>query len=59
MGLSKSKLGATRKEVEKGKLSFKDSIEYTMYSRHDAPDDELASDVQESPVMKVNSPANK
>ena len=45
MGLPKSKLSATRKEVESGKLSFKDSIEYKMYSRHDQPNDELASDV--------------
>jgi glycerol-3-phosphate dehydrogenase len=59
MGLSKSKLSATRKEVEKGRLSFKDSIEYKMYSRHDAPDDELASDAEGSPVMSTDSPANK
>jgi len=45
MGLPKSKLTATRKQVEQGKLSFKDSIEYKMYSRHDQPNDELASDM--------------
>ena len=59
MGLPKSKLSASRKQVESGKLSFKDSVEYKMYSRHDAPDDEMASDVQGSPVMKKDSPANK
>lgn len=45
MGLPKSKLTATRKQVESGKLEFKDTAEYNMYSRHDAPDDELKSDV--------------
>lgn len=59
MGLPKSKLSASRKEVESGKLSFKDSAEYKLYSRHDAPDDEMASDAQGSPVMKKDSPANK
>lgn len=59
MGLPKSKLSATRKEVESGKMSFKDSVEYKMYSRHDAPDDEMKSDVEGSPVMKKESPANK
>jgi glycerol-3-phosphate dehydrogenase len=59
MGLPKSKLTATRKEVESGKLSFKDLVEYKLYSRHDAPDDEMASDAQASPVMKKGSPANK
>ncbi|KAI9729929.1 MAG: mitochondrial glycerol-3-phosphate dehydrogenase [Claussenomyces sp. TS43310] len=59
MGLPKSKLTATRKEVESGKLSFKDSVEYKMYSRHDAPGDELESDAQESPVMKGEAGANR
>lgn len=59
MGLPKSKLSATRKQVESGKLPFKDSIEYKMYSRHDAPADEMESDVKGSPVMKKDSPANK
>jgi glycerol-3-phosphate dehydrogenase len=59
MGLPKSKLKATRKEVESGKLSFKDSIEYKMYSRHDQPDDELESDAKQNFVMKPDSPANK
>ncbi|KAG0646046.1 Glycerol-3-phosphate dehydrogenase [Hyphodiscus hymeniophilus] len=59
MGLPKSKLTATRKQVESGKMSFKDSIEYKMYSRHDGPDDELASDAKGSPMMKEGSAAEK
>lgn len=59
MGLPKSKLKATRKEVESGKMSFKDQAEYKMYSRHDQPDDELESDLKGSPAMKPDSPANK
>lgn len=59
MGLPKSKLSATRKQVESGKLSFKDSIEYKMYSRHDAPAEEMESDMKGSPMMKKESPANK
>lgn len=59
MGLPKSKLNATRKQVESGKLSFKDSIEYKMYSRHDQPNDELESDSKNSPVMKPGSAAEK
>ena len=59
MGLPKSKLTATRKQVETGKLSFKDSIEYKMYSRHDQPNDELESDMKENPTMKAGSAAEK
>lgn len=59
MGLPKSKLSATRKDVESGKLSFKDSIEYKMYSRHDQPDNEGESDAKRNVVMKPDSPANK
>jgi glycerol-3-phosphate dehydrogenase len=59
MGLPKSKLNATRKQVETGKVSFKDSIEYKMYSRHDQPDDELESDVKGNPVLKEGSGAEK
>lgn len=44
MGLPKSKLSATRKQVESGKLSFKDEVEYKMYSRHERPSDYLESD---------------
>jgi glycerol-3-phosphate dehydrogenase len=59
MGLPKSKLTATRQEVENGKLSFKDSVEYKMYSRHDQPDDELETDAKRSPVLKLDSAAEK
>lgn len=59
MGLPKSKLNATRKQVETGKVSFKDSIEYKMYSRHDQPDDELESDVKGNPVLKEGNGAEK
>ncbi|KFY63710.1 hypothetical protein V496_03777 [Pseudogymnoascus sp. VKM F-4515 (FW-2607)] len=44
MGLPKSKLSATRAAVEGGKLAFKDSDEYKMYSRHNAPNEPLATD---------------
>jgi glycerol-3-phosphate dehydrogenase len=53
MGLPKSKLNATRKQVEEGKLSFRDSIEYKMYSRHDQPDDVLEAD-RDVPGKGVN-----
>ncbi|KFY38013.1 hypothetical protein V494_04565 [Pseudogymnoascus sp. VKM F-4513 (FW-928)] len=43
MGLPKSKLSATRKAVEGGKLAFKDSVEYKMYSRHNVPSEPLAA----------------
>lgn len=59
MGLPKSKLQATRKQVESGKLSFKDSIEYKMYSRHDQPNDELESDLKGSKGIKPDSAAMK
>ncbi|KAL3420545.1 glycerol-3-phosphate mitochondrial [Phlyctema vagabunda] len=62
MGLPKSRLTATRKEVESGKLSFKDSIEYKMYSRHDQPADYIESDAVKGaadPGMNKESAANK
>jgi len=59
MGLPKSKLTATRKQVESGKLSFKDLVEYKMYSRHDQPNDELESDAKRVPGLKPGSPAEK
>jgi glycerol-3-phosphate dehydrogenase len=59
MGLPKSKLTATRKQVESGKLEFKDSVEYKMYSRHDAPDDEMKSDSLLSPILNAAKPFNK
>ncbi|RAL65484.1 hypothetical protein DID88_001050 [Monilinia fructigena] len=61
MGLPKSKLSATRKQVESGKLEFKDSVEYKMYSRHDQPGDELESDLKfgSKGGLKRGSPAEK
>ncbi|KAM3072522.1 mitochondrial glycerol-3-phosphate dehydrogenase [Clarireedia jacksonii] len=59
MGLPKSKLGATRKQVESGKLDFKDSVEYKMYSRHDQPGDELESDLKGAPGIKKGAPAER
>ncbi|KAI9751367.1 MAG: hypothetical protein M4579_006108 [Chaenotheca gracillima] len=60
MGLPKSKLGATRKDVESGKTSrFADDVEYKLYSRHDRPADELESDREGNPVMSKDSPVNK
>ncbi|CAG8979413.1 hypothetical protein HYALB_00012446 [Hymenoscyphus albidus] len=59
MGLPKSKLTATRKEVESGKLSFKDSIEYKMYSRHDQPNDEMESDAKRGVGLQKGSAAEK
>ena len=43
MGLPKSQLNVTCKDVVTGKLSFKDSAEYKMYSRHNASSDKLVS----------------
>ncbi|RDW91573.1 glycerol-3-phosphate dehydrogenase-1 [Coleophoma crateriformis] len=62
MGLPKSRLNVTRKEVESGKLSFKDSLEYKMYSRHDQPADYIESDAAKGladPGLDKESPANQ
>ncbi|KAK0651385.1 FAD dependent oxidoreductase-domain-containing protein [Cercophora newfieldiana] len=40
MGLPQPMLSATRKQVEQGKIDFKSSLEYRMYSRHDKPMEE-------------------
>jgi hypothetical protein len=37
MGLPQPMLSTTRKQVEKGKLDFRTSLEWNMYSRHDKP----------------------
>lgn len=34
MGLPKPMLSTTRKDVESGKLDFKTTLEYKLYSRH-------------------------
>lgn len=59
MGLPKSKLTATRKQVESGELTFKDPDEYKMYSRHDEPESEGSEDAKGSPGMKRGSGAEK
>ncbi|KAG7285070.1 hypothetical protein NEMBOFW57_009690 [Staphylotrichum longicolle] len=42
MGLPKPMLSVTRKQIEQGKIDYKSSLEYRMYSRHDKPvEDEL------------------
>ncbi len=42
MGLPHPMLSVTRKQIEQGKIDFKSSLEYRMYSRHDKPvDDEV------------------
>lgn len=40
MGLPQPLLSATRKQVEQGKIDFKNLLEYRMYSRHDKPAEE-------------------
>ena len=60
MGLAKSKLSVTRKEVEGGKVGVYDEYERRLYSRHDAPADVIESDskIEGEPGIKVDSPAN-
>lgn len=42
MGLPQPMLSVTRKQIEQGKIDYKSSLEYRMYSRHDKPvEDEL------------------
>ncbi|KAI1610234.1 glycerol-3-phosphate dehydrogenase [Exophiala viscosa] len=63
MGLPKSKLGASRKDVESGRAVFTDEYERKLYSRFDGPADTLESDSKlepgQNPVMGSESPANK
>ncbi|KAL2265582.1 hypothetical protein VTJ83DRAFT_6682 [Remersonia thermophila] len=40
MGLPKPMLSVTRKQIEQGKIDYKSSLEYRMYSRHDKPVEE-------------------
>ncbi|KAI9829122.1 MAG: mitochondrial glycerol-3-phosphate dehydrogenase [Thelocarpon impressellum] len=56
MGLPKSKLGCTRKDVESGRAAKFEDEEYRMYSRHDRSADQLESD--RSPGIRPSSPAN-
>ncbi|KAA6410694.1 MAG: Glycerol-3-phosphate dehydrogenase [Lasallia pustulata] len=63
MGLAKSKLKVTRKEVESGKAGEYDEHERKLYSRHDRPADTMESDSKippgHNPVVGKDSPANK
>ncbi|KAL8835346.1 MAG: hypothetical protein Q9205_005038 [Flavoplaca limonia] len=63
MGLAKSKLSVTRKDVENGKAGEYDEHERKLYSRHDRPADMMESDSKfasgEKPVISRDSPVNK
>ncbi|KAL8969094.1 MAG: hypothetical protein Q9183_002159 [Haloplaca sp. 2 TL-2023] len=63
MGLAKSKLSVTRKDVESGKAGEYDEHERALYSRHDRPADMMESDSKlssgEKPIVSIHSPVNK
>ncbi|KAI4242272.1 MAG: hypothetical protein L6R40_004143 [Gallowayella cf. fulva] len=63
MGLAKSKLSVTRKDVENGKAGEYDEHERKLYSRHDQPADTMESDSKfasgEKPIVSTDSPVNK
>ncbi|KAL9604929.1 MAG: hypothetical protein Q9219_000117 [cf. Caloplaca sp. 3 TL-2023] len=63
MGLAKSKLSVSRKDVENGKAGEYDEHERKLYSRHDQPADTMESDSKfypgEKPVISRDSPVNK
>ncbi|KAI4268389.1 MAG: hypothetical protein LQ337_007873 [Flavoplaca oasis] len=63
MGLAKSKLSVTRKDVESGKAGEYDEHERKLYSRHDRPADMMESDSKiasgEKPMISKDSPVNK
>ncbi|KAL8808048.1 MAG: hypothetical protein Q9182_000326 [Xanthomendoza sp. 2 TL-2023] len=63
MGLAKSKLEVTRKDVESGKAGEYDEHERKLYSRHDRPADTMESDSKfasgEKPIVSADSPVNK
>ncbi|KAI4172254.1 MAG: hypothetical protein LQ343_003689 [Gyalolechia ehrenbergii] len=63
MGLAKSKLGVTRRDVENGKAGEYDEHERKLYSRHDRPADMMESDSKfssgEKPIVSRDSPVNK
>lgn len=39
MGLPHPMLSSSRKDVEEGRIDFRSSLEWKMYSRHDGPID--------------------
>ncbi|KAL8733075.1 MAG: hypothetical protein Q9181_003713 [Wetmoreana brouardii] len=63
MGLAKSKLSVTRKDVESGKAGEYDEHERKLYSRHDQPADMMESDSKfssgEKPIVSRDSPVNR
>ncbi|KAI4285586.1 MAG: hypothetical protein L6R35_004633 [Caloplaca aegaea] len=63
MGLAKSKLSVTRKDVEDGKAGEYDEHERKLYSRHDRPADMMESDSKfasgKKPIVSTDSPVNK
>jgi len=63
MGLPKSKLGLTRKDVESGRVGKYADEEYHLYARHDKPDELLESDSNvkagHNPVVGRESEVNK
>ena len=63
MGLPKSKLSSSRKDVESGRAGQFDEHEMKLYSRHDKPADVMLSDSTfksgEKPIVKRDSPVNK
>ncbi|KAL8900290.1 MAG: hypothetical protein Q9207_005766 [Kuettlingeria erythrocarpa] len=63
MGLAKSKLSVTRKDVESGKAGEYDEHERKLYSRHDKPADTMESDSKfapgEKPIVATDSPVNR
>ncbi|KAI4107067.1 MAG: hypothetical protein LQ339_002763 [Xanthoria mediterranea] len=63
MGLAKSKLSVTRRDVENGKAGEYDEHERKLYSRHDRPADMMESDSKfpsgEKPVISADSAVNK
>ncbi|KAL8698202.1 MAG: hypothetical protein Q9201_006700 [Fulgogasparrea decipioides] len=63
MGLAKSKLSVTRKDVESGKAGEYDEHERKLYSRHDQPADMMESDSKfssgEKPIISRDSPVNR
>lgn len=63
MGLPKSKLALSRKDVESGRVGKYADEEYGLYARHDKPDETLASDSKypkgHNPVVGKDSPVNK
>ncbi|KAL9621931.1 MAG: hypothetical protein Q9160_003593 [Pyrenula sp. 1 TL-2023] len=63
MGLPKSKLEVSRKDVESGKAGVFSDYERKLYSRHDGPADTLESDLHSktgpNPLVATESPVNK